>query len=117
GSNFEGNDGIWVSLLKKTNKEKINILFEFLKIAWEILGQNFCVHKAQACRRREGEVRFNRKEPYALDNLCDLARALAAWISQLLHLGRIHSHPACDRHCRADYQSDSRPASLVTLRQ
>jgi hypothetical protein len=74
-----------------------------LKIIQKSLVTIFDVDKRKAGARREAEVRLNRKEPYALDNLCDLARALAAWISQLLHLGRIHSHPARDRHRRADY--------------
>jgi len=48
-----------------------------------------------------------------VDNIRDLAGALAAWIGQLLHARRLHSHPArnCDRG--ADHPVDLRPATAI----
>lgn len=58
---------------------------------------------------------FNRKEQsYALDNICYSVGTVAAWISQLVHTGRIYSHPARDCDCRADYPIDLRTARIIT---
>ena len=59
----------------------------------------------------------NRKEHYVVDNIRDLAGALAPWTGQLLHDGWIHSHPARHCDCGADYQFDPRPPLIVTSHQ
>jgi hypothetical protein len=61
---------------------------------------------------------FNRKEQsYALDNIRYSAGAVAAWISQLVHVGRVHSYPARDRCCRADYPADLRTTGIITAKR
>ena len=61
---------------------------------------------------------FNRKEQsYALDNICYSAGAVVARISQFVHAGRVHSHPARDRGCGADYPSDLRTAGIMTSKR
>ena len=61
---------------------------------------------------------FNRKEqPYALDNIRYSAGTMAAWISQLVHTRRVHSHPARDRDCGADYPTDLRTPRIITSKR
>lgn len=61
---------------------------------------------------------FNRKEQsYALDNIRYSAGAMAAWISQLVHDGWVHSHPARDRDCGADSPTDLRTPGIVTSKR
>src|SRR6266576_3613179 len=61
---------------------------------------------------------FNRKEQsYALDNIRYSAGTMAAWISQLVHVGRVYSHPARDRDCRADYPTDLRTPRIITSKR
>jgi hypothetical protein len=58
---------------------------------------------------------FNRKEQsYALDNIRYSAGAMATWISQFVHDGRVHSYPARDRGCRADYPVALRTPRIMT---
>ena len=59
----------------------------------------------------------NRKESYALDNICDLAGALAAGVDHVPRLGRIRPHSTRHCDCGADYQFDPRPAAVVSWRQ
>ncbi len=63
---------------------------------------------------REARYDLTERKPYALDNIRDLARALAAWAGQLLHAGRLHSHPAGHCDCGADHSVDLRPAAIVS---
>src|SRR5262249_18346510 len=61
---------------------------------------------------------FNRKEQsYALDNIRYSAGTVAAWVSQLIHDGRVHSHPARDRDCRADYPTDLPTPGIITSKR
>ncbi len=55
----------------------------------------------------------NRKERYALDNIRDLAGAVAAWTRELLHAGWVYSHPACHCDRSLDHPVDPRPAAAV----
>ena len=58
---------------------------------------------------------FNRKEQsYALDNIRYSAGAMVARISQFLHARRVHSPPARDRDCGADYPADLRTPRIIT---
>ena len=52
-----------------------------------------------------------------MDNIRDLAGAMAPWTGQLLHDGWIHSYPARHCDCGADYQFDPRPPLIVSSHQ
>jgi hypothetical protein len=52
-----------------------------------------------------------------VDNIRYSAGAMAAWISQLVHDGRVHSHPARDRGCGADSPTDLRAPGTITPTQ
>jgi hypothetical protein len=70
--------------------------------------------KISAAEAPRAKLRMTQpKGPYALDNIRNLTRALAAWIGQLLYAGRFHSYPARDCHCGADNPIDLRPAAVV----
>jgi hypothetical protein len=61
---------------------------------------------------------FNRKEQsYALDNIRYFAGALAAWTGQLVHDGRVHSHPARDRDRGADHPANLRTPGIITSKR
>ena len=61
---------------------------------------------------------FNRKEQtYAVDNIRYSAGTVAAWISQLLHTRRVHSHPARNRDCGADHPADLRTPGIITSKR
>ena len=70
-------------------------------------------HKRSRTASREGRYDLTERKLYAVDNICDLAGALAAWTGQLLYDGRIHSHPPRDCDCGADHSVDLRPPAPV----
>ena len=79
--------------------------------------QNLDFYKRNASASHEAKYDLTERKPYALDNIRYLACALAAWISQLLHHGRIHSYPARYCNCDFDYQFDFRTQVIVSSRQ
>ena len=53
----------------------------------------------------------DKENPYALDNICNPAGALAARRRQFVHVGRIHPHLACPGAGRVAYPRHSGPES------
>src|SRR6059058_4773612 len=74
-----------------------------------VIGAEILISISAAEPHRTKEHMTEPKGTYALDNIRDLTGALAAWTSQLLHAGRIHSHPARHCDCGADSPIDPRP--------
>jgi hypothetical protein len=83
----------------------------------KIFYRIFAFDKRNETASREARYDLTERKPYALDNIRYLACALAAWIGQLLHIGRIHSYPARYCDCDPDYQFNPGSASVVNSHQ
>src|SRR5216117_79361 len=92
----------WQNVIVETNHQR------------QTIRENLHFDKRSRTASREGRYDLTERKPYVVDNICDLAGALAAWTGQLLHAGRIHSHPARDCDCGADHSVAFRSPAFVT---